>query len=200
MSNRLLLTIVAAIAILTISVGQVSALIDTDSPRPVEFVDMPAEFVDAVIWATDLFDQAELELPPLRFVYHGHDTRPCAERPGLHHRVDGLNVIEICTETITNPTKGLILHETAHAWIDHHLTDERKAAFKELRGWTHWRDYDAAPWHENGTEQAAEIMVWGLIDRPLKMVRINGNSCDELDAGYRTLTGRPPLNGFRDAC
>ena len=200
MSTRLPSIIVAAIAVMTVSVDQVAAVIRGDTHQPVEFVDMPTEFVAAAAWATDLFDQAELDLPPLRFVYHGDRTGPCVGRPGLHHRLDGVNVIEICTTTITNPTKGLILHEAAHAWIDHHLTAERKAAFKELRGWTYWRDYDAAAWHENGTEQAAEIMVWGLIDRPLKMIRINGNTCDELDAGYRTLTGRSPLHGFRDAC
>lgn len=200
MSDHLPRTIVAVIAFLAITVGEVSAQTDTVTPPALDLIDMPIEFVAAVTWATDLFAEAELDLPPLRFVYHGDTTESCAGRPGLHHRVDGVNVIEICTTTITNPTKGLILHETAHAWIDHHLTDQRKAAFKALRGWTYWRDYEAAAWHENGTEQAAEIMVWGLIDRPLKMIRLNQNSCDDLDAGYRTLTGQPPLHGFRDEC
>jgi hypothetical protein len=94
----------------------------------------------------------------------------------------------------------MILHETAHAWIEHQLTPERKAAFRELRGWEHWRDYDAAAWHNNGTEQAAEIMVWGLIDRPLRMVRINQAGCGDLEAGYVTLTGQGPLHGFGDYC
>ena len=133
-------------------------------------------------------------------MYHGDATEPCSGRPGLHHRIDGVNVIEICTTEVTNPTRGLILHETSHAWIDQHLTDERKAAFKELRGWTYWRDYDAAAWHENGTEQAAEIMVWGVIDRPLEMIRITQNSCAELAAGYRTLTGRDAVHPYVDAC
>jgi hypothetical protein len=200
MFHHLPRTIAAVIAFLSVTVVEVSARTSTDTPPALEFVDLPSDFVAAVTWATDLFDEAGLDLPPLRFVYHGDATEPCAGRPGLHHPIDGVNVIEICTTEVTNPTKGLILHETAHAWIDHNLTDERKAAFKELRGWTYWRDYDAAPWHENGTEQAAEIMVWGLIDRPLGMVRINQNSCDELDAGYRILTGKAPLHGYRDEC
>ncbi len=79
-----------------------------------------------------------------------------------------MNVIEICEAELTNATQGMLLHETAHAWIDHTLTDERKAMFQQLRGWIYWRNYDAAPWHDNGTEQAGEIMVWGLIDRPLQ--------------------------------
>ena len=176
------------------------APIVADGPATFEFVDMPSDFVIAATWATDLFDEAGLALPSLRYVFHGDTPEPCRNRPGFRHMVDGLNVIEICSAEMSNATQGMILHETAHAFIDHTLTDERKAAFQELRGWTFWRNYEEAGWHENGTEQAAEIMVWGLIDRPLNMIRITQNSCDELDAGYRTLTGEAPLHGYRDAC
>jgi hypothetical protein len=182
-----------------------STAIDADdgaiaTPPAVEFVDMPAEFTGAATWAMDLFDQAGFELPPIRYVFHGDAPERCSGRAGKHHRVEGVSVIEICTADLSFPAQRMVLHETAHAWIDHTVTDERRASFQQLRGWTYWRDYDAAAWHENGTEQAAEIMVWGLIDRPLAMVRIDQNSCDELDAGYRALTGQAPLHGFRDAC
>ncbi len=43
-------------------------------------------------------------------------------------------------------------------------------------------------------------MVWDLGDRPMAMVRIDDNSCAELEAGDVTLTGRTPLHGFRDEC
>ncbi len=94
----------------------------------------------ATTWATDLFDQAGFDLPPIRYVFHGDTPEPCAGRPGLHHPVEGVNVIEICTAEMSLPTQVMILHETAHAWIDHTLTDERKAAFQQLRGWTYWRE------------------------------------------------------------
>lgn len=188
------------VAVVVLSTCVVSDSRLSGAAPAVELVDMPAEFAAAVTWSTNLFDEAGLDLPPLRYVFHGDDSEPCAGRRGSHRHLDGVNVIEICTADMSSPTQGMILHETAHAWLDHALTDERKAAFRQLRGWTHWRNYDAAEWHDNGTEQAAEIMVWGLIDRPLAMVRIDQNSCDELDAGYRTLTGRAPHHGYRDAC
>jgi hypothetical protein len=205
MWNRLSRTVLAVTAILTGSVGDASAATPVEGrgqerPPQVEFVDMPPEFEVAADWAIGLFDEAALDLPPIRYEFNGDAPGPCADRPGLRHSVEGVDVIEICTSEMSNATQGMILHETAHAWIEHNLTPERKAAFQELRGWTYWRNYEAAAWHENGTEQAAEIMVWGLIDRPLAMVRINQNSCDELDAGYRVLTGRAPLHGYRDAC
>ncbi len=205
MWNHLPRTVLSITAILAGTVGDASASTvverhGQESPPQIEFVDMPTEFVAAAEWAIHLFDEAALDLPPIRYVFHGDSPEPCADRPGLRRSVGDVNVIEICTSEMSNATQGLILHETAHAWIDRNLSPGRKAAFQELRGWTYWRNYDAAAWHENGTEQAAEIMVWGLIDRPLAMVRINQNSCDELDAGYRVLTGQAPLHGYRDAC
>lgn len=166
----------------------------------VERVNMPAELADGTEWALDLFDEAALELPPIRFVHHGGATEPCRGRMGMHRAVDGVSIIEVCTSEASFPTRLMLLHEVAHAWTSHQLTPERKAQFQELRGWEHWRDYEAAEWHENGTEQAAEILVWGLSDRPLRMARIHQASCGELEAGYLTLTGRPPLHGFRDHC
>lgn len=167
---------------------------------PLELLDVPGELAAMAEWAIDLFDQANLELPPMRFVHHGGDRGPCRGRDGMHHRVDGVSVIEVCAAEASFPTQVMILHETAHAWIDHHVTAGRKAEFQTLRGWAHWRNYEAAAWHENGTEQAAEMMVWGLIDRPLKMARINQASCSELDAGYLVLTGEHQVSGFRDHC
>jgi len=204
MWNHLPRTVVAVAAFLTVSV-EPKAVSDAGdaaiaTPPAVELVDMPADFAAAATWAMDLFHEAGFDLPPLRYVFHGEHAEPCSGRLGLQHRVDRVNVIELCTSEMSFPTQVRILHETAHAWVDHALTDDRKAAFQHVRGWTYWRNYELAPWHENGTEQAAEIMVWGLIDRPLAIVQINQNSCDELDAGYRALTGQAPLHGFRDAC
>ncbi|MGA9276542.1 hypothetical protein [Ilumatobacter sp.] len=93
-----------------------------------------------------------------------------------------------------------ILHEAAHAWAAHDLSEDRRAAFQSLWGWTYWRDDEAADWHENGAEQAAEMIRWGLIDHPVGVITINDHSCADLDAGYRTLAGRPPLHGYRDHC
>lgn len=172
---------------------------EVPSSNSVEFVDMPDAFRDMARWATDLFDEAGLELPAIRFEYHG-DTTSCNDREGTHRTIDDRSIIQVCRSQPGMVSAGMILHETAHAWAAWSLDDERKARFQLLRGWTHWRDHEAVRWHENGSEQAAEIIRWGLIDRPIRIVRINDNSCDDLDAGYRTLTGQPPLHGFRDEC
>ncbi len=179
-----------------------SAAVDStpDVVVAVEMVGMPVDLREIADWAVSLFEEAGLHLPPIRFVHHGGVTEPCQGRAGTHREIEGVSVIEICVTEVGRPTRVMVLHETAHAWAAVSVTPERKVAFQELRGWTHWRDYEAAPWHENGTDQAAEIMVWGLIDEPLRMARIYQTSCAELEAGYRVLTGADPLHGLSDYC
>jgi hypothetical protein len=49
-----------------------------------------------------------------------------------------------------------------------------------------------------GAEHAAQILVWGLIDRPIRIATIPDTSWADLRTGYVLLTGRPPLHGFTD--
>jgi hypothetical protein len=201
MWNNLPNTMVALASLLTFGfVAQSDAQPALARFDEVEFVDVPDEFADMANWAVDLIEEAGLRLPPMRFVYHGDDQTPCSGWRGAHRYVDGRSTIDICTSDSGNVTASLVLHEIAHAWAAHDLSDERKADFQSLRGWTYWSNHQDAEWHENGSEQAAEMMVWGLIDRPVEIITINNHSCDDLDAGYRALTGQPPLHGYRDHC
>ncbi len=158
---------------------------------------LPAPLADVVEWAADLYEEAELELPPLRFEHHPDDRERCGGWMGVHQSDGDRSVIGLCVAEPTPQVEWLVLHEIAHAWTTLSLTDERREAFRELRGWEGWRTEE---WHESGSEQAAEILAWGLIDRAVGVVTITDTSCDALDAGYRTLTGRAPLHGYRVHC
>ena len=179
------------------SADQVAPVVETPA---VVFTDTPAEVQDMAEWAIALFDQAGMTLPAIEFNFHGDDMSGCSGHEGLHRPNGAASVIELCTSAVSFPTQATILHEFAHAWVEHNADETTLGAFQELRGYEHWLDYSEAAWHENGTEQAAEIMVWGLVDRPMSMIRIPQNSCDDLLAGYVTLTGEQPLHGFRDLC
>ena len=81
----------------------------------------------------------------------------------------------------------MFLHELAHAWDRQSLTDERRAEFLRLRrldasGATTTRSV----WDERGAEHAAEVMVWGLMDRPYRRRR-------------STRTAAPSAPGLRHA-
>ena len=152
-----------------------------------------------VRWALGLFEQAQLRLPPIEVVRHP-SMESCAGRRASHTWEDGRSTIHLCADDKPRVRRYRMLHEIAHSWDRHSLTEERRAAFLELRGLAEWRNDDPERWHERGAEHAAEIMVWGLIDRPVRSVFIPDTTCAELRAGYEVLVGEPPLHGFIDRC
>lgn len=182
------------------ALGLVSASSGDAPPPSVAFTDMPVEVLDMAMWALDKFDEAEMDLPPVEFRYHHGALDECRGHLGLHRAGADHSVIDVCADDLGWSTQVMLLHELGHAWSEHTATEEALEAFKELRGYDHWLDYEQAMWHENGTEQAAEILVWGLVDRPIAMSRIADNGCDDLAAGFVTLTGQRPLHGYTDLC
>jgi hypothetical protein len=157
------------------------------------FTDRHHELVD---WAVGLFDEAGLELPSVHFTA-SPDFEDCLGRSGIaRHQADRTD-ITLCGDRLGPAHDWLVLHELAHAFERHGLNDSRRAAFLELRGLAEWRKGD---WHDRGAEHAAEIIAWGLIDRPTRPGHIDQNSCDDLMAGYVTLIGEPPLHGYTEAC
>lgn len=175
----------------------IEPLSDADPVRSaVTFTDISAEQESMIVWALDLYEQAGLQLPGLDFVGYP-DTTSCAGRAGAARRVVDRTEIRLCTPKTGPVQEWLVLHELAHAWDHQSLDDTRRQAFLDLRELPAWRDGD---WHDRGAEHAAEIMVWGLMDRPVKPGHIDHNSCEELRAGYVTLTDDEPLHGYTDAC
>jgi hypothetical protein len=170
--------------------------------RPVAFtaVDLTAEQHEDLRWALGLFDEAGLDLPPIEAVRHG-SAEGCFGRRAAHTWQDGRSTIHLCPEDDTTKVRRYrMLHELAHAWDRQALNESRRATFLRVRGLTEWRNDDPDRWHERGAEHAAEIMVWGLIDRPVRPVFIPDNTCPDLLAGYVALTGVAPLHGFTDRC
>ncbi len=108
--------------------------------------------------------------------------------------------IDICTVDSLAWEERVILHELSHAWAAHFLTPSHKDAFRTLRHFEYWQDYEHADWRFNGTEQAAEIMVWALSDHPVHVAQIDHASCPELRAAYIALTGLSPLHGYTARC
>ena len=154
---------------------------------------------DAAVRMAALFTEAGLELPAVTIRRHA-DTTACDSHPGSHRTVAAGSQIDICTADTGAYEQRLMLHELAHAWAAHYLTPERKEAFRNLRHWQYWQDYERAEWRYNGTEQAAEIIVWALSDHPVQVAQLDHHSCPDLRAGYITLTGLAPLHGYTDRC
>jgi hypothetical protein len=178
-------------------------------PPAVLTIGLSAHWKGLLEWGLGLYADAGLDLPPI--VVEGHDdAEPCWGRRGAAEPRDGVVWVHLCGAEPSSADEAepssadefLMLNELAHAWDRHQLTEERRQALLELRGLELWRDseWHDVDWHDRGAEHAAEIMAWGLMDRPIKLVRIDQNSCGELEAAYRVLTGDAPLHGYTKYC
>ena len=105
--------------------------------------------------------------------------------------------------------KTTMLHELAHAWANLNLSDVERAAFAAHRGLVAWND-QGDPWHDRGTEHAAEIVAWALTDKPnairstflsddgtpqstFRLFSIENSSVEALHDGFVQLTGMEPI-------
>lgn len=190
--------VLAVLALTTILVFELHR--PTTLEYEIDLVEMPTEFVDYAGWSLGLIQDGDLPIPTVRFVHHGDDASHCRDRRGMHRLIDDGSVIDICTTQTRFADQRMVLHELSHAWVEQFVDEERREEFRDLRGWTYWRNHEEAPWHENGSEQAAEILLWGLIDRPTRIIHIHDRSCEALERGYRVLTGKAPPYGLEAEC
>jgi hypothetical protein len=139
-------------------------------------------------WALSRFQQAGLELPPLAVAFHD-SKQPCEGYVGLYRSGDTPRV-DICgfnwDRFLITPKKTL-LHELAHAWAGANLSEEAKERFVRFRHLPTWGD-DRFPWGEQGSEQAAEIIAWALLDEELVMAHIQNTDPQRLARAYELLT------------
>ena len=84
-----------------------------------------------------------------------------------------------------------ILHEIAHAWAAHNLSDDQRQAFVDLRGLDTW--FGDAPWHERGSEQAAVIIAWGLGETSRRPTWMPNRDLDSLTKAFNQLVGTDPI-------
>jgi hypothetical protein len=147
---------------------------------------------DLTAWALARFDRAGLVLPPLVISFHD-DRQVCGGNFGLYRAGDPASV-DICGfnwDRFVVTAKKTVLHELAHAWTQQTLSEQAREQFLALRDLDTWGD-DEYPWEEQGSEQAAEIIAWALIDEELQLATINDAGPDALTRAYEQLTGSLP--------
>jgi hypothetical protein len=170
--------------------------------RPVALLNSSPELDRLLAWAFRRFDVAGLRPPSVGSITFASGSGRCTGIAGrVRSDADGAHVL-LCLDpasacvgedcaTFTFHAQATALHELAHAWDSTWLDEPTRQAFLELRGLEDWRGRGVA-WEERGVEQAAEILMWGLLEAARPLPRLHGPSCDELLAGYRLLTDGIP--------
>ncbi len=159
---------------------------DDDAPRTPEEQAL-ADF------AISRFAEQGLELPQVHIEFHP-TTFDCGGREGLY--VHDTRSLHMCSRSLRT-----MLHELAHAWARHNLTDEEREAFTALRGLDSWNGKDEE-WEDRATEHAAEIIAWALLDNPnhvrwvgedgvveYRLLSIDNSDPDSMLTAFQALTG-----------
>ena len=112
----------------------------------------------AIDWSIRRYREAGLEGMPDLEVYVHRSNEGC--RDGIGYYLAGR--IDLCTKASSEPyQRKFALHEMAHGWIEANVDGAVLDRFMQVRGIATWNDR-SFDWKERGTEQAAEIVTWGL--------------------------------------
>ena len=179
-----LLIVTVAVTSLGVTIPRGAELTGAPAASASETSDVPEiygadpELTAVIEAALEQFNSAGLALPPLRIYTHGTNDG-CQGNSGLYNRDGSGTRIDLCTRGTY-----LILHELAHAWEYHTLSDNTRQAFLDHTGLEAWHQVDL-DWEERGIEAAAQAIAWGLLDTPIT----NPATFPEQLHQFRLLTG-----------
>jgi hypothetical protein len=154
-------------------------------------------------WGLDRFEAAGLPEPRIATVTF-EPSRSCGDLSGRVVQENGsrhlflcLHDHELCPVDEACAVPGLnsrlgALHELGHAWLLDQADQATRSSLLEASGLTTWSNL-SVPWQERGSEYAAEVLAWGLLDERIPMVRIGNPECSELTEAFEILTGTTPL-------
>lgn len=138
------------------------------------------------------YEEVGLPLPALRIYVH-NTKEGCSGASGRFGMEGDDHRVDLCGEIRSHL---IVLHELAHAWEHHHVSEATRRAFLERTGLV-WSD-PQDDWGDRGVEALANTISWGIVpDAPLR-----GEPSEdilELLQRFELLTGfaSPRLNADR---
>jgi hypothetical protein len=181
---------------------------DTSRPIDVDGVEVrgvTSASAELVRWALGRFDAARLPRPSVAAVTFATGTGRCLGIAGtVTAGPDGQEVLlcfdddAICADagctTFRLAPRMTVLHEFAHVWEADHLDPADRARYLARTGLATWMGADA-PWSQRGGERTAEVLMWGLLESAVPLVRLEEPSRQQLVTEFRQLTGvEPPVS------
>lgn len=179
------------------------AIADPEVAR-LEPVTLTAAEADLVATSKALFEDAGLQLPGEIVASFHDDTAACSGNLGLSTIENGTPRVRVCWShedpgVEARLQQQALVHELAHAWADENLDDATRAAFVEISGADTW-NRAASDWNERGTERAADLITWALLDPAVLFVDFDDTSCFVWAPAFEMLTGVDAPASLTDAC
>jgi hypothetical protein len=180
---------IAAFVLLIVASLALGADRQTTVRPPLTVHGATADQEQAIDWALHQYRAAGLEGMPALDVYL-HDGRDAC-RGALGRYKAGR--VDLCTKESSEPyAKKFALHEMAHAWVDVNVDAGTLERFMDVRSLSVWNDA-RHPWKERGSEQAAEIITWGLGEGEVAPLLPEITDPATLTALFEMLTGLAPI-------
>ena len=139
-------------------------------------------------WALQRYEKAGLELPPLTIVFAGRDQTACDGSTARTY-FDETPMVKMCWND-----RFILLHELAHVWVAENVPPANHAAFMKMRDDVQVWAGTAVPWANRGSEHAANVIAWGLLEKPYPISRTHPNDKVSLHEAFEFLTGGEPLH------
>jgi hypothetical protein len=160
--------------------------------------------IEVVEWGVQRYRLAGLSIPSVASItFPPHEL--CARNSGWAIDDGEEQRIVLCIfenemcedegcETLSALARATLVHEMAHVWTIGNLDASTRERFLDLRQVEVWQG-PGLLWAEQGSEHAAEIIMWGVMEETLDLFRLGIPSCADLEEAYQLLTGRPSLRG-----
>jgi hypothetical protein len=182
--------------------GRVTGTIEIDGAK-VEVRNGSESQQALVEWALDRYATAGLPVPVPRSIAFPPSVN-CVLHAGLAIDTgEGVDLqlcfdeAETCTGDECAPStsaQSTLLHELGHVWTIQNVDEATRAEFLAVRGLEVWSGPDVNR-DDQGTEHAAEILSWALMEADNWPARLPNSGCSQLAAAYEVLTGLAPPRG-----
>ena len=180
---------IALFVCLVVSAGILGSQRPAPAAEPLAIHGATAAEERAIDWSIRRYREAGLEGMPDLGVYLHRADEPCDGGLGLYFA----GRIDLCTKQSSEPyQRKFALHEMAHGWIEANVSTEVLQRFMDLRGIAAWNDR-SFDWKQRGTEQAAEVVTWGLGEGEIAPLLPEITDPETLARLFRLLTDLEPI-------
>jgi len=200
--------ILITITIIAVITARTNSSADAETPIPSqplgEATPLSATEAELLAASADLFHSNGMDLPDGLVASFHDDEADCEDMLGLFTvEEDGPRVRVCWTHDDPGVQRRLqeqaLVHELAHAWVDSNVSDGTREEFVVLTEAETWNSR-SSEWNDRGTERAADLITWALLDPAVLFVDFASVPCETWIAAFELITSSPTPVTLTGAC